>query len=127
MNSRSFWLGAVVLFFVLPVTQSFGQVLSQSGPCPGTKTFTATGMTPNSSVAYIRAFGTGNVVIPGGLVCFGTQLGLNGTATLVTVATANGSGVAVVTATVPVTACNLVYMQALDFTTCLTTNVILIQ
>lgn len=118
---------AVLVISHVSATTASGQTLSSAGTCPGTMTFTITGMTPNVNAAYIYAFGTGNVVIPRGLVCWGTTLGLNGTATLGGIVTSNGSGTATLTIFVPLIACGNIFLQGLDMDNCDTTNVILVQ
>lgn len=98
--------------------------LSQAGPCPGSITFTSRNNTPGGRVAFIRAFGMGNVLIPPGTVCGGMTLCLNNTATLGGLTTANANGTATITANVPAGACGNVYVQTLDITTCRMSNVI---
>lgn len=96
--------------------------LSLSGNCPGTITADVTGATPGGFVGFVYAFGTGNFVIPGG-VCAGTELGLDNTTTLAGVATANGAGEASLSGNVPSGACGNVFIQAVDASTCSTSNV----
>lgn len=91
--------------------------LEATGSPRTTMTFTATGATPGAGVAMIYAFGTGAFVIPSGLPCGGTELGLAKPEGWVTV-TADGAGTATYTQLVPGAAAGLVYVQALDLATC---------
>lgn len=97
--------------------------LEVAGDCPGNMVFTASGMTGGGRVAFVYAFGEGNVTVPSG-PCVGTELGLNKTAALGSVETSDANGVAVLHARVPNAACGKVVVQALDLTLCLTTNVV---
>ncbi|MFG0329019.1 MAG: hypothetical protein ACF8PN_03885 [Phycisphaerales bacterium] len=94
------------------------------GICPGVMTFTAENMTPGGNVAFIYAFNTGSQTIPAGNPCAGTQLGLDRSARLGTTQRADASGVAVITPNVPAQACGNVFIQALDLSSCGTTNVV---
>ncbi len=96
------------------------------GQCGGTMDFLVSGATPFGAVAYIRAFGLGSFVIPGG-PCAGTALGLDSSATLALLTSADFNGDAPVSAPVPQGACGVVYVQALDVSTCATSNTLLIQ
>lgn len=100
-----------------------GPTLTISGTCPGPVTLTASNVTGGGNVAFLYAFGTGNFVIPGGFTCAGTQLGLNNSVQLGGTSTADGSGVATFSANAPAQACGRVFLQAIDITTCTTTNV----
>ncbi len=97
--------------------------LTTSGPCPGRITATASGATPGGNVGFARAMGVGSQQIPNGNPCAGTVLGLNQTATLVSVRNADGQGVATISGNVPANACGRVFLQAIDVTTCTTSNV----
>lgn len=103
-------------------TEGGGVSLRVSGSCPGSMTFDASGATPGGAVAYIYAFGAGNVVIPSG-PCAGTELGLNATAQLGGTETANAAGEATLTTNVPAAACGRVFVQALDVSSCTPSNV----
>jgi hypothetical protein len=124
---KYFMISFTLLSLILSGLVSAQTLAITSGTCPGPMTFTASNVTPNSTIFFIYAFGTGSVNIPRGLVCWGTTLGLNATATLGATVTSNGSGVASINVNVPASACNNVYLQALDKFNCKTTNVILIQ
>jgi len=95
-----------------------------SGDCPGRLTIEAMNATPDSTVAFIYAFGAGSVVIPNG-ICAGTELGLDGSLRLAAKVTANGSGTAILSRTVPAGACGgRVFIQAVDVGTCTPSNVV---
>lgn len=100
-----------------------GLSLTVTGSCPGQMSVAVSGATPGGTVAFIRAFGTGSCVIPGG-PCGGTQLGLscNGAA-LVGTDTADANGNASISGNAPAAACGRAFVQALDVTTCTTSNV----
>ncbi|NOG55239.1 MAG: hypothetical protein HND57_13100 [Planctomycetes bacterium] len=104
-----------------------GPALSILGSCPGDMRFKVEGATSNEQVAYIYAEGTGSVEIPPGNPCAGTVLGLNMTAMLADVVTADGDGMAKFDVRVPGRACGQVYMQAIDLETCATTNVVPVE
>lgn len=97
-----------------------------SGTCPGRVSFDATGATPGGNVALVFAANTGSFVIPNG-ACAGTQLGLGASnIQLVATRTADGSGTASFSGTAPNAACNR-FLQAVDLSSCGTTNVAQIQ
>ncbi|MCH2100521.1 MAG: hypothetical protein MK209_01155 [Planctomycetes bacterium] len=91
--------------------------LDATGKPRTSMTFTATGATPGSGIAMIYAFGMGSYIIPNGLPCAGTMLGLARPEGWVIV-TADASGTASHTQLVPGAAAGLVYVQALDLATC---------
>lgn len=99
--------------------------LEITGPCPGTANATVCGATPNAQVAIVYAFGQGNFVVPGGFTCAGTQLGLssNGIA-LFGVFPADASGKLTLSGTLPIVSCGNVSVQAVDLSTCNTSNVV---
>ncbi|NOG54982.1 MAG: CHRD domain-containing protein [Planctomycetes bacterium] len=98
--------------------------LELSGDCPGQMTATASRATPDGVVAFVRAFGTGSVTIPGGFVCAGTLLGLDASAALIQTVRADAGGVAQIVGPVPGAACGgRVLIQALDVSSCLTSGV----
>ncbi|NOG55938.1 MAG: hypothetical protein HND57_16690 [Planctomycetes bacterium] len=99
-----------------------GLTLEVVSACPngGQATLTATGG-QGGNVAFIYAYGTGSVIIPGGNPCVGTQLGLNGTAKLAGTAPGNP---AVLVANAPKAGCGRVWVQALDLVDCSTSNVV---
>ncbi len=107
--------------------QASAQVLTQAGPCPGTKTFSVTGGAAFTRFAFIHSAGTGSWTVPGGLICFGTVTGLANPVTLAGFVPANGSGNASVNMFVPAGVCGNRYLQVIDTITCTTSNVILIN
>jgi len=104
-----------------------GLNLSVSGSCPGRMGFDASGGTPGGNVAFVYAFGTGSFKIPNGKPCAGTTLGLNSSVKLARLVAADGSGNASFGANVPPAACGRVFVQAIDLSTCNTSNVEPIQ
>jgi probable HAF family extracellular repeat protein len=95
-------------------------MLSITGSCPGAATIGITGATPGGTVPLAR--GTpGSFIVPGG-ACAGTELGLASPRLLRTL-TADGDGNINLNANLPPGACG-VYLQALDLTTCDTSNVV---
>ncbi|MFG0330715.1 MAG: FG-GAP repeat domain-containing protein [Phycisphaerales bacterium] len=100
-----------------------GLTLNIQGVCPGQMTLRATGARPDATVAFLYAFGRGSVSIPPGNPCAGTKLGLDATATLLRTARADASGVAAVSGEAPANACDRVFLQALDVSTCEVSNV----
>lgn len=96
--------------------------LSITGTCPGQVQLDVTGATSGGTVAFVYASGPGSVTIPSG-VCAGTQLGLNASARLINTVTADGNGDATLVGNAPAVACGGV-VQALDVSTCTTTNVV---
>ncbi len=106
---------------------STGPELSLVGNCPGLMGFKVTGATPNKSVAFVYAMGHGNLTIPQNFPCAGIQLGLNGSAKLAKIQTADQDGNALFDTSVPSKACGAVYLQVIDFDTCFTSNVVLVE
>lgn len=98
-----------------------------NGACPGSMLFTVENATADGRIAYVYAFGEGSVQIPPGYACAGTVLGLNATAAMAGVAFADANGTATLQANAPARACGKVYMQAIDLSTCRTTNVVLVE
>ncbi len=101
--------------------------LTAAGDCPGSVRFEVSGATPGNGVAFIYAFGLGDIIIPSGNPCVGTSLQLNASATLAAVRPANGSGIARLDANVPSNACGRVHMQALELNVCLTSNTVAVN
>jgi Tol biopolymer transport system component len=101
-----------------------GITLEGTGSCPGTMTFTASGLAAGATVAFI--WGTpGSFIIPTGRPCAGTALDL---VPLLKpspgylLAVADSSGIASVSGNVPASACGKLLMQALDLASCMTSN-----
>jgi len=101
--------------------------LTITGSCPGPMAFDVTGATPNGDVAFVYALGTGSFVIPNGKPCAGTTLGLNNSVKLARLVSADGNGNASTNSSIPQAACGSVFVQAIDLSTCSTSNVSLIQ
>jgi hypothetical protein len=100
-----------------------GPSLSSSGSCGGVMTFTVTGATPGSAVAFVYARGLGNYVLSNGL-CIGTMLGLDATVKLRGIANADAAGNSIFTTHVPAGGCGRIWAQGLDISSCGTTNVL---
>lgn len=98
-----------------------GVSLAYRGPCPGPVTAAVSGATPGGTVGLIYSSNTGSFTIPSG-ICAGTVTGLAAPVTLFGTATADGSGNATFSGTAPQVACGL-YIQAIDASTCGTSNV----
>ncbi len=114
--------------YVFDLNCGDGPTLSVLGSCPGAMRFSVQGATPNERVAYLYARGEGRLRIPEGNPCAGTTLGLNNTAQLADVVRANANGTANLDIpNVPNAACGHVFVQAIDLTTCATTDVLLVQ
>ncbi len=97
--------------------------IDYNGSCPGSVSVDASGATAGGSVALVFAANTGNYIIPGGFTCGGTQLGLGSAGIrLVQVRTADGNGDVTFSGSAPVGACGG-YVQAIDVSTCETSNV----
>lgn len=111
----------------LGALSSSGIQMSLTGTCPGDAEFNIFNATPNGQIALLFSTGPGDFVIPGGLQCAGTQLGLSNIGIrLVADATADANGEAVINGFLPAAACGGA-IQAIDLTTCITSNVIQIN
>ena len=93
--------------------------LTTEGQCPGRAQLEITGATPGGRVALLRGSGPGNTPVPGG-PCTGTRTGLSDPAR-VAVLDADPDGRVLVTPNLNPGACGTV-IQALDLSTCGTTN-----
>lgn len=72
---------------------AFGQYTgSRSGPCPGTLTLTWAGATPSVSQVLLFANSPGAFVIPPGITCSSTVLGLSGSGLQIVVRIPTGPG-----------------------------------
>jgi len=103
-----------------------GPSLTSTGTCGGSMTFLVSGATPGAPVAFVWARGLGNYVVPNG-PCAGVQLGLDATANLGGLVSADASGGASLSFFVPSTVCGAVWGQAVDAANCVTTNVLAVQ
>jgi len=118
------WQGHVISGEIVPRP---GLDLSVAGTCPSDVLISVNGCTPNGSVALLYAFGQGSFVIPGGLPCAGTMLGLDSTVAVGSVMTADANGQATLNTVVPEGACDVVFLQALDVTNCMISDVVQLQ
>ncbi len=107
------------------VVPEFQMDLVVAGTCP-THQFQLSGVTANGSAALLYGFGMGAFAVPNGYPCAGTVLGLDPTASLAAVLNADAVGNAVLVQTVPSGACGLVYLQALDLSSCGLSPVVLL-
>lgn len=101
-----------------------GLSLALSGTCPGQVTAAVSGATPGGNVAFIRGFATGSCAIPPGNPCAGTEIGLSCSgAALLGLDQADDQGNASLSGNAPAGACGRVFVQAVDLSTCSTSNV----
>ncbi|TAH34332.1 MAG: hypothetical protein EYC70_15405 [Planctomycetota bacterium] len=103
-----------------------GLQLSVTGTCGAQMTAQVGGGTANGQAAVIYCLGPGGpIAIPGGRPCAGTMLDLNNTATLGGVVNLGPGGNGQLgPVNVPSGACGVVRVQALDLTSCATSNVV---
>ncbi|NOG55228.1 MAG: hypothetical protein HND57_13045 [Planctomycetes bacterium] len=101
--------------------------LTTLGSCPGQMRFKVESATPGARIAYLYADGEGSFEIPPGYQCAGLTLGLNKTTKLASVGVADENGTGRLDVKVPAIACGRVYVQAVDVTTCETSNVVHIE
>jgi len=95
--------------------------LTVSGTCPGPATLTYTEATPNGTVLWFHAAAQGSFVLPVG-TCAGTQTGLASPLPYAP-SLADETGTVAETFTLPPSACSR-FVQAIDVTTCNTSNVV---
>src|SRR5690606_10152873 len=91
-----------------------------AGGCPGPSAYEVASATPASPVALIFGIGQGATTIPGG-PCAGTVLDVQNSVRLVAVRAADDAGRVVFDGDIPPTVCGA-YLQAVDLSTCVTTN-----
>lgn len=127
MNLHRLAIAVVAAFGLFIASESQGQTLTQSGPCPGFKTFTVTGAVPLSRLAFLYSTNTGSWVIPPGFPCGGTVTLLGPPVNFGGWVTANGAGVGTVTVWLPAGWCGTRYIQVVDTLSCTTTNMILVS
>ena len=96
-----------------------GLALTIGGQCPGRTQIEVTGATPGGRVVILRGTGPGSSQVPGG-PCAGAPLSL-AAPSLVTAVDADADGRVLLTPNLSLPACGT-SMQALDMTTCDTTN-----
>jgi len=97
-----------------------GLTLAATGTCPAL-VFTITGASPFAPVALLSSPTTGSLVIPGG-PCPGITLGIT-SPTLRVINAADAAGSITLTANIPAGACGTQFVQAVDLTACVTSNV----
>ncbi len=97
------------------------------GTCPVSLQISINNVTPNGKVALLYGFDQGSFVIPNGFPCAGVTLGLQNQVTLGATLLADANGDAMISTSVPASACGNVYLQALDLTNCGTSGVALLQ
>lgn len=95
-----------------------------SGNCPGTTRLDISGATPNANLAIVYGFGAGPTIIPNTFPCGGTSLDVGNPNLDYQVVRADASGNAIFQAFAPSNACGRARVQALDLTTCATSNVV---
>ncbi len=96
--------------------------LTGKGDCPGDYRLRITCATPNGDVCLFRSFNRGNFTLPTG-PCAGTVLDLGPRVVLVGTFQADGDGTVIIGGTLPDAACGRLMLQAVDQTTCATSNV----
>lgn len=99
----------------------FALTLEVFGNCPGEVELRVNGATPGGTVAFIYAQRDGTAIIPTG-ICAGVQLGLDRSAQLIATDVADNFREAKVLGRAPGAVCGG-RIQALDVSTCRTTNV----
>jgi outer membrane protein assembly factor BamB len=113
-------IGGVNKLLAVRVGTAMGPSLGVTGTCPGTATITVTGATPGGSIAFYASKQTGMTTIATG-ECAGTVLGLK-KARLLATGTADGNGALTVRIRLNAKRCGQLF-QAVDLSTCATTNV----
>lgn len=103
------------------VTVDPGPLLGARGACPGSTTIELADGSPAGDVAFLRGSGPGSTVVPGG-PCAGIVVDLAGPR-LLAVVTADAAGGLEVVRDLPEAACG-VTIQAVDLTSCSTSNVV---
>jgi hypothetical protein len=117
------WQGVCLRGSIVPDT---ALDLLVSGTCPS-HTMTVARVTPLGLVAPLHANGVGNILVPNDLPCAGTLLGLNNSASLGVLVTANAAGTATYSANLPPRVCGNVFLQALDLSSCGTSQVVKLE
>ncbi|TAH34488.1 MAG: hypothetical protein EYC70_16260 [Planctomycetota bacterium] len=99
------------------------------GTCGGAMNFQVSGATPGGTVRLVYSSSTGSFTIPAGSPCAGTQLGLDRPINLapITINIGPGGNGQSGSVNVPVGACGVVNVQALDLGSCTASNVILLR
>lgn len=95
--------------------------LSYNGTCPGVVTFGVANATPNGEIWLLWAQRPGSIIVPPRIQCGGFMLNLDSTAQLITSGFADENGNWLVNVNTNGSVCGG-WMQAVDMTTCCTTN-----
>ena len=99
--------------------------LAFSGECPGrVVVFTVTNATPGGRVAFVHGLSDGPTTIPITLPCAGTVLEVGNPNLGARIIFADACGVAVLNTSVPHAACGQLRVQALDLSSCETSEVV---
>jgi len=98
--------------------------LEFSGDCPGQGAFTVTNATPGAKVALVYGFGDGPTTIANTLPCAGTVLDVGNPNLANRITRADANGVADLNTNLPAAACGRVRVQALDLSSCETSDVV---
>ncbi len=99
--------------------------LTVAGACPGTLAIRAFDCTPVGRVAFVYARSAGGFTIPNNMPCAGTRLCLGSPVTLARTVTADGAGIALLSANAPNVACGgRILIQAIDLSTCATSRAV---
>lgn len=102
-----------------------GLQISLNGSCPGPMIVHFSGFSPHKKFALLHAAQPASFTVPAGGLCAGEALGLLNP-TLLATFKANGAGSFTVNKTVPAAYCGR-YLQAVDLSNCMQSNVIRIQ
>lgn len=100
-----------------------------NGPCPGTVEAVVSGATPGGTVALVYSLSGGSTTIPDGVPCAGLvlDLGIPLIPGAPLILTADGAGEASAMARVPAIYCGSVRVQAVDATTCVKSNLVIVN
>lgn len=102
-------------------------LLWRTGSCPGVMRLIARGVSANEQAVFVAAHAEGMLRIPDTRLSANTKLGLDGTAFLAGMARADSKGVARLSVRVREPFCRRIHVQAIDVSTCETSNVVLIE
>lgn len=116
-----------VAFAMFMASETRAQTLTQSGPCPGFKTFEVTGAVPFSRLAYIYSLSTGSWTIPPPYPCAGLPTLLGPPVFLGAWVEADATGFGTITVWLPAGWCGTRFVQVVDTLGCTTTNMIVVS
>ena len=116
--------GHVISGAVVPVLEMQIGII---GTCPVSIQIDINNVTPNGTVALLYGFEQGSFVIPNGFPCAGVSLGLQNQVTLGATLQADANGDAMISTSVPASACGNIFLQALDLSNCGTSGVVLLK